>query len=103
MVVQRNCSLLLNCNQLKDLNDVRADDLGTWNHNGVIKTFLEVVQDPTGRVLDIKKKNRSFNPDEHTRGGFYLIRRIYHRNGTAPDFRRMIVEVEGKCKSLKSL
>lgn len=95
MGVQRNCSLLLNCDKLKDRMDIRADDLGTWHHNGVISTYLEVISGATGEIVDIRKKNKNFMPDEHARYRHYLMRRIYHKNGTAPDFKRMLVEIEG--------
>lgn len=96
MGVQKNCSFLLNCNLLKDRRDVHADDLGSWRHNGVITTYLMVNKDLQGKVVEINKKHRRFQPDEESRKMYYLMRRVNHKNGTAPDFKRMIVEIEGK-------
>lgn len=49
--VQRNVSFLLNSSIFKDRRDIRADDLGTWNHNGVITTYLEVKRNPVGESM----------------------------------------------------
>ena len=51
--VQQNCNFLVNCSLLKERRDIRADDLGTWNHNGVITTYFKVKKDFQGKVVEI--------------------------------------------------
>ena len=89
-----NCSFLVNCSKLKDRRDIRADDLGTWQHNGVITRYLKVTKDVTGRIKEIRQQPKSFRPIK-VDANMFLMRRAYHANCTAPDYKRMIVEMEG--------
>ena len=94
--VQRNCCFLVNLANLKGRRDIRADDLGVWNHNGVITSYLKVERNSNGDVSEIFKYPRSYKPSgADLDPDMYVMRRIYHANGTAPDFKRMIVEIEG--------
>ena len=92
--VHMNCSFLINCSILKDRRDIRADDLGTWYHNGVNTRYLKVKKDIEGQVKEIIQKPKSFKSNKLD-ADMFLMRRTYHANGTAPDFKRMIVEMEG--------
>jgi hypothetical protein len=94
MKIQMNCSFLLNCSVLKDRRDIRADDLGTWNHNGVNTRYFKVKKDTKGRVKEVIQQPKAFKSNK-LNAGMFLMRRTYHANGTAPDFKRMIVEMEG--------
>lgn len=62
--VQQNCSFLVNCSLLKDRRDIRADDLGTWNHNGVITTYFKVKKDFQGKVVEISQQPKSFQTEK---------------------------------------
>ena len=74
---------------------MQTDDLGAWNHNGVITSYLKVERNSNGDVSEIFKYPRSYNPSgTDLDPDMYVMRRIYHANGTAPDFKRMIVEIE---------
>ena len=94
---QQNSCFLVNLTNLKDPRDVRVDDLGTWRHNGVVTTYLSVNQsgNKEGEICQHPKNFKPSKKDMEDRSMF-VMRRTYHANGTATDYKRVIVEMEGK-------
>lgn len=94
---QQNSCFLVNLTNLKDPRDVRVDDLGTWRHNGVVTTYLSVNQsgNKEGEICQHPKNFKPSKKDMEDRTMF-VMRRTYHANGTATDYKRVIVEMEGK-------
>ena len=94
---QQNSCFLLNLTNLKDPRDVRVDDLGTWRHIGVLTTYLSVNQsgNKEGEICQHPKNLKPSKKDMEDRSMF-VMRRTYHANGTVTDYKRVIVEMEGK-------
>ena len=53
--VQTNCCFLVNIKKLKDPADIRADDLGTWKHNGRRTSYVKVLRDNDGKIVEVTK------------------------------------------------
>lgn len=94
---QQNCCFLLNLTNSKDPRDLCADDLGTWRHNGVVTTYLRVNQS-ANKNGEICQHPKNFKPskEDMVDSNMFVMRRTYHANGTASDYKRLIVEMEGK-------
>lgn len=94
---QQNSCFWVNFTNLKDPRDVRVDHLGTWRHNGVVTTYLSVNQsgNKEGEICQHPKNFKPSKKDMEYRSMF-VMRRTYHANGTATDYKRVIVEMEGK-------
>lgn len=95
--IQQNFCFLVNVTNLKDPFHVRVNDLGTWRHNGVVTTYLSVNQSANkeGEICQHPKNFKPSKEDIEDRNMF-VMRRTYHANGTATDYKRVIVEIEGK-------
>lgn len=98
---QQNSCFLVNITNLKDPRDLRADDLGTWRHNGVVTTYVKVNRS-SNKEEEIFQHPKNFKPskEDMADSDMFVMRRTYHANATAPDFKRMIVEMEGKNNKL---
>lgn len=94
---QQNCCFLVNLTNSKDPRDLRADDLGTWRHNGVVTTYLRVNQS-ANKNGEICQHPKNFKPskEDMVDSNMFVMRRAYHAKGTASDYKRLIVEMEGK-------
>ena len=82
--VQNNVSFVVDLSKLKDPNDVRADDLGTWKCTGSrLLQFSVKMSDTDCRIVsDISSAT------------VVHVRRQYHVHATDPDLHRMIAFVE---------
>ena len=87
----------MNLTNLKDARDVCVDDVGTWRHNRVVTTYLSINQS-ANKEGEICKHPKNFKPSKEDMGdrNMFVMRRTYHANGTATDYKRLIVEMEGK-------
>lgn len=90
--VQSNVSFVVDMDAIKNPLDLRADDNGAWLHNGIRTIWLSVSK--RGDVEILSRKGR---PKMSISGGakLYCMRRTYHALKSSPDFKRMIVTMEG--------
>lgn len=87
--VEENLVFIMDLSKLNKPEDIRADDLGSWICNG--KRCSWCVLDEDGDVLEILTKCGSRHPNYHR-----LVKR-YYKHATSGDFKRIIVELYGKC------
>ena len=87
--VHHNVSFIVDLSKLKNPNDVRADDLGSWKCTGSrISTFHVDIRDGTCCIVS--------NESASLTARVVHIRRQYHVHGTDPDLHRLIAFVERK-------
>lgn len=84
VLVEHNVSFIIDLSKLKDRNDVRADDLGTWKCSGsrIFTFFIEC------------HRNGCSVSQSNSRGAVVGIRRQYHVHATDSDLHRMIAFIE---------
>lgn len=87
--VQHNCTFIVDLSKLKDTQDVKCDDLGSWKNNGS-KKFCFHVHDEDGFLFA-----KSVTDDEENN---LTLRREYFqlRNLTTGDFRKRIDTIISK-------
>ena len=84
--VQNNVSFVVDLSKLKDPNDVRADDLGTWKCTGSRQLQFTVRITKTDCLI----VNDMLSADAQV----VHVRRQYHVHATDPDLHRMIAFME---------
>ena len=90
-VVGQNASFLINTENLKNTDDLKCDDDGSWINNGVRKVFLNI-KHPTRRTLSttvIQRSGKVPNVDH------WCLTRTYFVLKTSKDFKKVIVSLQG--------
>lgn len=85
--VQNNVSFVVDLSKLKDPNDVRADDLGTWKCTGsrLLRFTVKISNIDCHIVSEMSSNAMVVN-----------VRRQYHVHATDSDLHRMISSLENK-------
>lgn len=73
--------------------DLKADDLGSWNATGTKKSYFRFQPSGTLRVSD---KRPATNPSD-----YYTMTRRYYVHKTYARFHRQIVDIKGDKRSRK--
>ena len=82
--VNRNCTFIIDLDCVK-LEDMKADDLGSWKSNGTRRSFFNLKDDR--KACEFVKSLAS--------GSFVIVRR-YYVHCTYPKFRRSIIVIQGE-------
>ena len=85
--VQDNVVFIVDLSKLDKPEDIRADDLGSWQCNG--KRFIKCTVDK-GRVTELVAQRKG-QP-----GKTYTLVRRYYEHTTSRDFKRTIAEIYGE-------
>jgi hypothetical protein len=86
-LISHNVCFLLDVRNLASRNDWKSDDMGSWKNNGVQYHRYHVGQDEDF-ILE--------NNDNSAKGGQPLImKRIYYKNNSSPDVKKIISFLEG--------
>ena len=95
--IESNLAFIIDLKRLKHPKDILCDELGSWKCNGCHHTWVVVNEDG---IAEICGKNKPCNKD----GALYRITKKYYSNKGSPDFRRMVVFLEGMyvCKYIHS-
>jgi len=83
VLVEHNTSFVIDMTKLKDRNDVRADDLGTWRCTGSRILTISVKCNKNGCYISKSSGSAVVN-----------IRRQYHVHATDSDLHRMIAFID---------
>ena len=90
--VENNAIFIVDLKYLKHTKDIMCDVLGSWKNNGCHSTW--VIVDAHG----IAETWGKVKPNVASDGSVpYKVRKRYYVNKASPDFRRMIVFLEGTC------
>ncbi len=92
--VESSCSFVVDLKCVADPIDLRADDWGTWKHQGLRKTW--VIADGAGVVLSQHRKCAPKQQDLPPDGNLYELTRVYHVLQASPDFKWMIATLRGR-------
>ena len=85
--VSHNVCFLVNVASLKSRNDWKSDDMGAWKNNGV-QYYQFGVKD--GSVFPVAS---SLCEDGTS---LYTVKRVYYKNKSSPDLRKIVSILEGK-------
>jgi hypothetical protein len=79
---------IVNLNSLKNPNDIKADDMGSWIHKGKPIRYFELDQGDDGEVLLAK-------PCSSEDSNYYKLTRVYYHHKGTPQFRKTLFYVTG--------
>ena len=89
--VEHNCTFVVDQSCLKDPDDIKADDNGSWKNNGIHYTVVSW----KNKKANILLRNSS-SCKKHTLGSSeFLVERTYFTNKAHPDFKKLIIRVKG--------
>ena len=91
---------LVNTEKLQHINDLKADDMGTWTHKGKPIRYFKVERcAESGIILNAQLCDDVKSTDT------YKLTRIYYHHGATPQFRKTIFYVHGnlQCNSYYTL
>jgi hypothetical protein len=89
--VEHNCTFIVDRSYLKDPDDIKADDGGSWKNNGVRYTIVSW----RNKKATIISRNTSVCKQHTLTRSEFLIERTYYANKGHPDFRKIITIVKG--------
>ena len=90
--VENNAIFIVDLKYLKHTKDIMCDELGSWRNNGCPSIW--VIVDAHGIAETRGKVKPSVAGDGSVP---YKVCKRYYVNKASPDFRRMIVFLEGTC------
>ncbi len=94
MHVQQNAIFLINVSAIS-LQDLPADDNGTYRHNGMRTWVFEVENDIGGRIKKKMVAKTALKPDQlRRRRNCVTIKRTYRKNKSCEDFVQVITHAE---------
>ena len=83
------------------LEDLRADDNGTWIHGGKPRRKYLVEFDDANTVVDAKLiQEDDIQEDDSNHDNIFTLVRVYHRHKHTPQFQRRISYVLDSCSQL---
>ena len=89
--VESNAVFIVDLKYLKNTKDISCDELGSWKCNGCHNTWVIVDADGVAETCGKTK------PEATSDGSVpYRVCKKYYVNKGSPDFRRMIVFLEGR-------
>lgn len=95
--IAHNVSFLVNNARIKNLDDLKCDDMGAWEHNGSPKKSFLVKRDKHGMVKNVTLLQENESPEENS--DVFTLKRIYYVNKSSSDLRKVISTVQGKYKA----
>ena len=90
MGITRNAAFIIDMNNV-ELADLKADDLGVWKTSGTKTTYFRIL--PSGKIWIVAKRKAR-------RSSYYVMTRRYYIHGTYRQFRRVIIDIQGKIITL---
>ncbi len=91
--VAHNVSFLVDNSKLKNIEDLKCDDMGAWEHTGSPKKSFCVKRDKHGRIKDVTVLEGNESPNEES--GTLTLKRVYYVNKSSSDVRKIISTVQG--------
>lgn len=81
--ISHNVSFLLDTSGLESKNDWKSDDMGAWKNNKVQRIQLDI--EPDGDVIPVDNSHEG-----------YTLKRVYYKNKSSPDLRKIVSFLLGK-------
>lgn len=88
--ISHNVTFVVNLEEVGGLGDLKADEMGVWNRQGVPKAYISI-RHKEGSKKEVIRRQKTMDLPHH-----YTITRTYYRNGSSPDLQKLIVTVEGE-------
>lgn len=96
--IAHNATFLVNTSMLKNKEDIKFDDMGSWKNNGKHSTTLSLSDDGL-RVLDKDNLQSSCDLDGDTPACVELCK-VYYQNKSSPSVVKTISWIEGTLQIL---
>ena len=90
--VESNAAFIVDLKYLEHPKDIMCDEMGSWNNNGCHNTWVIV---DTHGIAETCGKSKPVVVDGSVP---YKVCKKYYVNKASPDFRRIIVFLEGMCR-----
>ena len=87
--VNRNCSFVVNSDSLESIQDLKADDNGSWVRKGAPVVYFSVHLDKFNKKKVFKRSKMG------DKGNHYKLVRTYYWHASSKDFKRIISVVKG--------
>ena len=93
--VAHSVTFLIDTLKIKDRDNSKCDDMGSWRHNGSPKKRFKVKHNDDGSIKKIEQvKKKNANGSSH----IYTLKKICYVNNSSNDVRKIICSLFGKCK-----
>lgn len=96
--IAHNVAFLIDNSKLKNQDDIKCDDMGSWKRSGTPKNKYRVKQNEDERVKEITNVSAT----EYLPGDpeLYTLRRTYYVNNSSNDVRKVIATLLGKIEKI---
>ena len=90
--VTYNGTFVINTSHLRNLEDIKCDDMGSWINNGVRKLYLNVVNHESAKKIKVEIIKRGGKQPSRRH---WCLTRTYFVYKESADFKKMIVSLQG--------
>ena len=94
IMIDRNCSFVVDIQCLAEIDDIFADDCGAWICTGSPKYFFEEKRSKGSSSL--KRIGCGGEVVKNLKKPWYEVVLYYHKNKSSPDFKRTVTFIKGK-------
>lgn len=94
--IQHNVTFLINNAKIKNLDDIKCDDMGWWRRTGTPKSIFNVYRNNDGSFKDIRHVTRTETSAAELNSKMYILKRTYYVNNSSDDLRKIISTLQGK-------
>ena len=92
--ISHNVCFLMDATRLKSQSDWKSDDMGTWKNNGVQHLPFVLQDDNVYSADEIQNE---------CGGESYTMKRIYYKNKSSPDVKKIVSILEGNVLLMNKL
>ena len=89
--VESNAVFIVDMGKLGSVKDLYCDDMGSWQYNGVYRTWLEV--DESGYIATLGKKK----PSQGTPNTYFITKK-YFVHKSSGDLKKTVAFLTGNCR-----
>ena len=90
--VNYNGTFLIDTSDLRSLEDIKCDDMGSWTNNGVRKLYLNIENHESPKKIQVKVIKRSGKKPSCRH---WCLTRTYYMYKESTDFKKMIISLQG--------
>ena len=93
--IQNNVTFLIDNVKMKNRDDIKCDDMGSWKRTGTPKSVFHVYRNKDGSFKDIKHVTRIETSAAELDSKMYILKRTYYVNNSSDDLRKIISTLQG--------
>ena len=96
--IQNNVTFLIDNAKIKNLDDIKCDDMGSWKRTGTPKNLFSVYRNKDGSFKRIKHVTRVETSATELDSKMYILKRTYYVNNSSDDLRKIISTLQGMAR-----